>query len=104
MRRLIVYLPLQLVFILSITNFLLAVEVSGIVTDQDGVSLSGAIIMIEGTTTGSASDSEGQFSFAYESDGEFVMTADAVRNAGGGNRREGARRMYQLMNQLQGAA
>ena len=41
---------------------------------------------------------------AMLSDGEFVMTADAVRNAGGGNRREGARRMYQLMNQLQGAA
>ena len=41
---------------------------------------------------------------AMLSDGEFVMTADAVRNAGGGSRREGARRMYQLMNQLQGAA
>jgi hypothetical protein len=41
---------------------------------------------------------------AMLSDGEFVMTADAVRNAGGGDRREGARRMYQLMNQLQGAA
>ena len=41
---------------------------------------------------------------AMLSDGEFVMTADAVRNAGGGNRREGARRMYQLMNQLQGVA
>ena len=63
MKRLIVYLPLQLVFILSITNFLLAVEVSGIVTDQDGVFLPGANIMIEGTATGSASDSEGRFSF-----------------------------------------
>ena len=41
---------------------------------------------------------------AMLSDGEFVMTAEAVRNAGGGDRREGARRMYQLMNQLQGAA
>ena len=41
---------------------------------------------------------------AMLSDGEFVMTADAVRNAGGGDRREGARRMYQLMNQLQGVA
>ena len=47
MRRLIAFLPLQLVFILSITNFLLAVEVSGIVTDRDGVSMSGANIMIE---------------------------------------------------------
>ena len=41
---------------------------------------------------------------AMLSDGEFVMTAEAVRNAGGGDRREGARRMYQLMNQLQQGA
>ena len=41
---------------------------------------------------------------AMLSDGEFVMTADAVRNAGGGSRREGARRMYQLMNQLEQGA
>ena len=33
---------------------------------------------------------------------EFVMTADAVRAAGGGSINEGARRMYQLMNQLEG--
>ena len=34
---------------------------------------------------------------------EFVMTADAVRAAGGGSVNEGARRMYQLMNQLEGS-
>jgi hypothetical protein len=39
---------------------------------------------------------------AMLSDGEFVMTADAVRGAGGGNRREGARRMYEAMNRLEG--
>jgi hypothetical protein len=33
---------------------------------------------------------------------EFVMTADAVRAAGGGSVNEGAQRMYQLMNQLEG--
>ena len=33
---------------------------------------------------------------------EFVMTADAVRAAGGGSVNEGAKRMYQLMNQLEG--
>jgi hypothetical protein len=37
---------------------------------------------------------------AKVSDGEFVMTAKAVENAGGGSRREGAKRMYSLMNQL----
>ena len=34
------------------------------------------------------------------SDGEFVMTAKAVENFGGGDRQAGARRMYSLMNQL----
>ena len=38
------------------------------------------------------------------SDGEFVMTADAVRGAGGGNRAQGAARMYQMMNQYEGVA
>jgi len=33
---------------------------------------------------------------------EFVMTADAVRAAGGGSVNEGAQKMYQLMNQLEG--
>ena len=33
---------------------------------------------------------------------EFVMTADAVKAAGGGSINKGAKRMYQLMNNLQG--
>jgi hypothetical protein len=37
------------------------------------------------------------------SDGEFVMTADAVRGAGNGNRDMGAARMYDLMSQFEGA-
>ena len=41
---------------------------------------------------------------AMLSDGEFVMTAKAVRNAGGGSRREGAKKMYKLMNRLEGTA
>jgi hypothetical protein len=35
------------------------------------------------------------------SDGEFVMTAEAVRNAGGGNRALGAARMYDMMNRFE---
>jgi hypothetical protein len=38
---------------------------------------------------------------AMLSDGEFVMTAKAVRGAGGGSRREGAKRMYALMKSLE---
>jgi hypothetical protein len=34
---------------------------------------------------------------------EFVMTADAVRAAGGGSVNKGAQKMYQLMNQLEGS-
>ena len=34
---------------------------------------------------------------------EFVMTADAVRAAGGGSVNRGAQKMYQLMNQLEGS-
>jgi hypothetical protein len=35
------------------------------------------------------------------SDGEFVMTASAVRGAGGGDRKAGARKMYQLMHEFE---
>jgi hypothetical protein len=38
---------------------------------------------------------------AMLSDGEFVMTAKAVRGAGGGSRREGAKRMYKMMHALE---
>tara|TARA_R100000306_G_C4373709_1_gene141038 strand:- start:480 stop:1577 length:1098 start_codon:yes stop_codon:yes gene_type:complete len=37
---------------------------------------------------------------AMLSDGEFVVTAKAVENLGGGDRMLGARKMYQMMNQL----
>ena len=38
---------------------------------------------------------------AMLSDGEFVMTASAVRGAGNGSRRAGAKKMYALMHQLE---
>ena len=41
---------------------------------------------------------------AMLSDGEFVMTAKAVRGAGGGDRREGARKMYEAMDNLEAKA
>ena len=41
---------------------------------------------------------------AMLSDGEFVMTADAVRGAGNGDRREGARKMYEMMDNLERTA
>jgi len=41
---------------------------------------------------------------AMLSDGEFVMTANAVRGAGGGDRQQGAKRMYAMMRQFEGKA
>lgn len=38
---------------------------------------------------------------AMLSDGEFVMTAKAVKGIGGGSRRAGAKKMYALMHQLE---
>ena len=35
------------------------------------------------------------------SDGEFVMTAEAVKNMGNGSRQKGTRKMYDLMNNLE---
>jgi hypothetical protein len=37
---------------------------------------------------------------AMLSDGEFVVTANAVKNLGGGDRMLGAKKMYSMMNQL----
>ena len=51
---------------------------------------------ISGPGTGTSDDIP-----AMLSDGEFVMTAKAVRGAGGGSRREGAKRMYQMMRALE---
>ena len=54
---------------------------------------------INGPGTGTSDDIP-----AMLSDGEFVFTAKAVRNAGGGSRRKGAARMYKLMKKREGGA
>ena len=41
---------------------------------------------------------------AMLSDGEFVMTADAVRGAGGGSRQQGMNNMYNMMRMFEGGA
>ena len=60
----------------------------GIASLQNGGDVSGP-----GTGTSDSID-------AKLSDGEFVMTAKAVENLGGGDRYEGARQMYGMMNML----
>jgi hypothetical protein len=51
---------------------------------------------IAGPGTGTSDDIP-----AMLSDGEFVMTAKAVRNAGGGSRKVGAKNMYKMMKSLE---
>ena len=53
----------------------------------------------EGPGTGTSDDIP-----AMLSDGEFVMTAKAVRGAGGGDSRGGAKRMYEAMDKLEAQA
>lgn len=54
---------------------------------------------ISGPGTGTSDDIP-----AMLSDGEFVMTADAVRGAGNGSRERGVRRMYDMMRKFEGGA
>jgi len=53
---------------------------------------------IEGPGTGTSDSIPARLS-----DGEFVMTAESVRNAGKGDRNLGAARMYDLMERFEGA-
>lgn len=53
---------------------------------------------VEGPGTGTSDSIPARLS-----DGEFVMTAEAVRNAGKGDRNLGAARMYDLMHRFEGA-
>lgn len=54
---------------------------------------------IAGPGTGTSDDIP-----AMLSDGEFVMTAKAVRGAGNGSRKDGVKKMYNMMRQFEGAA
>ena len=41
---------------------------------------------------------------AFLSDGEFVMTANAVKGFGGGNRQKGAQKLYSMMEKAENSA
>jgi len=67
--------------------------------------------MIDGPGTGTSDSipaaiyqNGGRVQEARLSDGEFVMTADAVKGAGGGNRAKGAAEMYKMMNRFERSA
>tara|TARA_R110002167_G_scaffold128616_2_gene311037 strand:- start:1044 stop:2549 length:1506 start_codon:yes stop_codon:yes gene_type:complete len=84
----------------QLSNLYGANPIQGITGGTPGapiVAAAGGEIMGPGTGT---SDSIP----ARLSDGEFVMTARAVRNAGNGNRDLGAARMYDMMNRFESGA
>jgi hypothetical protein len=54
---------------------------------------------IAGPGTGTSDDIP-----AMLSDGEFVMTAKAVRGAGNGSRKQGVKKMYDMMRAFEGGA
>ena len=72
-----------------------------VVTDYDryGVITAAGGGEVNGPGTGTSDSVPARLS-----DGEFVVTADAVRGAGGGDRNVGAARMYDMMSQLERAA
>ena len=54
---------------------------------------------VEGPGTGTSDSVPARLS-----DGEFVLTAKAVKNAGGGDRNVGAARLYDMMAELEQTA
>ena len=72
-----------------------------VVTDDNEYGMFTAAVggEVEGPGTGTSDSVPARLS-----DGEFVLTAKAVRGAGGGDRNVGAARMYDMMSQLEGAA
>ena len=72
-------------------------QIGGPVNQQQPMILAAGGGEIEGPGTGTSDSIP-----ANLSDGEFVMTAEAVRNAGGGDRNLGAARMYDLMSRFEG--
>ena len=72
-----------------------------VVTDYDryGVITAAGGGEVNGPGTGTSDSVPARLS-----DGEFVVTADAVRGAGNGDRDVGAARMYDMMSQLERAA
>jgi len=79
-------LPPHIMPVLGLLN-----KAEGGITDLD-MTNGGASL---GPGTGTSDDIP-----AMLSDGEFVVTANAVKNLGGGDRMLGAQRMYRMMNQL----
>ena len=69
--------------------------------NQGGLAMVGELDMREGGESAGPGTGTSDDIPAMLSDGEFVMTAKAVRNAGGGSRKVGAKNMYKMMKSLE---
>jgi hypothetical protein len=72
-------------------------RLSGITSPIPGIT---SLAALGGEITGPGTGTSDSIP-ARLSDGEFVMTAQAVRNAGNGDRDVGAARMYDMMNRFE---
>lgn len=68
---------------------------------NNGMAEGGVVNLMDGGAANGPGTGTSDSIPARLSDGEFVMTAEAVRNAGDGDRAEGVRKMYELMNSLE---
>jgi len=74
MKKLIFAFSLLFLIVLSSSAFAAQVEIKGVVLDaKTGDPLPGANVFIQGTKIGAASDLNGKFAFAYETNKEFVL-------------------------------
>ena len=62
-----------ILFFLFISEILVGQNISGVVTDQDGSPLTGANVIVEGTSVGGATNSEGIFDFSFKPEGDFTI-------------------------------
>ena len=93
----------ELAFMYGIDEDLMGGELQNPYYTGGGFWKDGGIATLEMDTGGAVNGPGGPKDDVIDaklSDGEFVMTAKAVENFGGGDRMAGAKRMYQMMNQL----
>jgi len=67
------YLSVIFIFI-SYSGFSQNHSISGVVTDEDGNGLPGATVIIKGTTTGTITDINGEFSFLTFEDTTIIIS------------------------------
>ncbi|MBD8487778.1 TonB-dependent receptor [Echinicola sp. CAU 1574] len=69
-----VYVGRQRDIIKAVEANIVAVEVSGVITDKDGNPLPGVAIVEKGTTNGTVTDLDGQYSINVQEGGELVFS------------------------------